>query len=146
MTDKRISQIISEQVSMLLSENDQTEGTDKQNAYLKKLMGDRWKEEYSNLSTQETSAMIDKELGKTPGHPAGYEVVDTVVEGGPEIIPCRTFPEARKKLDEVIGEYYDVGFFQSSDLRFIKESDVMYSVYGRNSRHCYGKIYIRKKK
>lgn len=137
--------IIRESLRQTLVENGFIEGTPKQNAFLKKLMGDRWKEEYASLGTRETSAMIDKELGKTSGGSGGYEVVDTIIKGH-EIIPCKTFPEAKRKLEEVVSEYFDVGFFQETELRFIKESDIMYACYGRNSRRCYGRVYIRKKK
>ena len=139
--------IIRESLRQTLVENGFIEGTPKQNAFLKKLMGDRWKEEYASLGTRETSAMIDKELGKESGSPVGggYEVVDTIIDGH-EVIPCKTFPEAKRKLEGVVSEYFDVGFFQETELRFIKESDIMYACYGRNSRRCYGRIYIRKVK
>jgi hypothetical protein len=139
--------IIKESLRQTLIENGYMEGTPKQNAFLKKLMGDRWKDEYAGLGTRETSAMIDKELGKAPGSPigGGYEVVDTIVDGH-EIIPCNTFPEAKKKLEDAVQEYFDLGFFNEADLRFVKESDIMYACYGRNSRRCYGRLYIRKKK
>ena len=38
------------------------EGTPKQNAFLRKLMGDRYKDEYDDMDVRSTSAMIDQEL------------------------------------------------------------------------------------
>ena len=58
LTESELRNVIAKSVRNMLNEM----GTPKQNAFLRKLMGDRYKPEYDNLSVPDSSAMIDKEL------------------------------------------------------------------------------------
>ena len=60
LDESKIRRIVKESVKRVLKE-----GTQKQNAFLRKLMGDRYLDEYDNLSPRDTSALIDKELQST---------------------------------------------------------------------------------
>jgi hypothetical protein len=90
--------------------------------------------------------MIDQELARKGEPKKEYEVVEEVGQE-PKIHPCNSFYEAKKKLSEIIDEYYDAGFSSVGDVRLLKKNDVCWVIVGRNSYgHPYGSIFIRKKK
>ena len=60
LTESDLHKVVKSSVKRILKEIN--EGTPKQNAFLQRLMGDRWKDEYANLSVPDTSKMIDQEL------------------------------------------------------------------------------------
>ena len=142
ITESRLRNMVRKSVRTVLRES-MNEGTPKQNAFLRKLMGDRYKDEYDDLSVADTSKMIDSELAGRPQKE--YEVVDTI-GGEPDIYPCKSFYEAKKKLGEIVNEYYDEGHWSCyGDVWLRKESDICYVAGGR-SLGVVGRIYIRKKK
>ena len=143
LTETDLHNMIIEGVKKVLKENEMEEmGTPKQNAFLKKLMGDRHKPEYDNLSVADTSKMIDQELKnqsqKNLSNGIVYQVVDndTVKEFG-------SFREAKKAFDEAIDEYYELRGC-GGDVALVKVSDICYKFYGRESRMCLGVVYIKK--
>ena len=142
MTENDLHTIIKESVMEIIKENGMDEmGTQKQNAFLKKLMGDRYKPEYDNLSVADSSKMIDAELNKqqaaaNPG--VAYQLVDYH-----DIKEFGTFREAKKAFDAAVDEYYDV-MGCSQGIYLVKVSDICYKFYGRNSGSCLGAIYIKK--
>ena len=145
MTENDLHTIIKESVMEILKENDMDEmGTQKQNAFLKKLMGDRHKPEYDNLSVADTSKMIDAELNKQQAA-ANLGVVYQVVDGD-NIQEFGTFREAKKAFDAAVDEYYDLMGSGSPELSLVKVSDICYKFYGRKSGCCLGAVYIKKVK
>ena len=148
LTEADLHRIIKESVKKVIRENSEIEGTDKQNALLRKLLGDRWKDEYEKLSVQDSSAMIEKELANANPNAQKYEVVDNM-GNEPEIIVCNSLYQAKKTLEKIADEYFHEGGIgrPDSDLRLVKVSDICYKVFGRYSRYkCLGSIFIRKQK
>jgi hypothetical protein len=148
LTESDLHKIIKESVNKIIKENYDIEGTDKQNALLRKLLGDRWRDEYENLSVQDASSMIEKELANANPNAQKYEVVDNMGDK-PEIIVCNSFFQAKKTLEKIAYEYHDEGGFgrPDSDIQLVKVSDICYKVYGRYSRYkSLGSIFIRKQK
>lgn len=119
-------------------------GTPKQNAFLRKLMGNRYKDEYDNLSPKDSSKMIDAELANSNTPQREYEVVDTI-GGKPDIYPCVGFYNAKKKLGEIVEDYYNNGWSAVGDVWLRKDTDIRWVAGGRNLGYC-GSIYIRRKK
>ena len=70
-----------------------------------------------------------------------YLVIDKVMNEHTET-RCETFKEAKKKLDESIEEYYEVGFGRGSS-SVKKVSDVMYKFYNSTLGYI-GIAYIKK--
>ena len=70
-----------------------------------------------------------------------YLVIDKVMSVHTET-RCETFKEAIKKLNESIGEYYEVGFGRGSS-SVKKVSDVMYKFYNSTLGYI-GSVYIKK--
>lgn len=140
LTEGELHRIIKESAHMILSEM----GTPKQNSFLRKLMGDRYKDEYDNLSVKDSSDMINQELSKAGQVKKEYEVVE---DFGREQTshPCNSFYEAKKKLSEIINDYFNSGWSCVGDVRLVRDSDVRWVIVGRNMGVC-GSIYIRKKK
>lgn len=60
LTESDLHKVVKSSVKRILKEIN--EGTPKQIPFLQRLMGDRWKDEYANLSVSDTSKMIDQEL------------------------------------------------------------------------------------
>ena len=146
LTENDLHRIVKESVRKVLKENQYGEGTPKQNAFLQKLMGDRWDDKYADLSVPETSKMIDQELAKNNTPQKEYEVVESF--GSDEKIhPCKSFYEAKKKLSDIIDEYFDSGWSSVGDVRLAKKSDICWvALIGRRYASIGGSIYIRKKK
>ena len=63
----------------------------------------------------------------------------------PNIYPCKSFYEAKKKLSEIIDDYFNSGWSCVGDVRLVRDSDICWLAVGRNMGVC-GRIYIRKKK
>lgn len=144
LTESDLHRIVKQSVNRVIrtiNENSFGEGTPKQNAFLKKLMGDRWDDKYSELSVPETSKMIDKELANSNNAGTKYEVVEF-----DQVHECNSFYEAKKKFSEVMDELAEVGYFNDPYLRMAKVSDICWKVYARNGYRCLGSVFIRKKK
>ena len=140
LTEGDLHRIVKESVRNILNEM----GTPKQNDFLKKLMGDRWNDKFADLPVPETSKMIDQELANSGKPQKEYEVVE-LMGSKPNIYPCKSFYEAKKKLSEIIDDYFNSGWSCVGDVRLVRDSDICWLAVGRNMGVC-GRIYIRKKK
>ena len=103
LNKSQLNRMVFETVKRVLAE-----GTPKQNAFLRKLMGDRYNPEYDNLSPRETSALIDKELQSKNGRAATEKQINFLINNKYHKLPWveqikyrLTFEDASSMCDVV---------------------------------------------